>query len=96
MEKTLAESGPHAAMLAGAELLAERSTSEAVDPLDVAICYSHAGDADGTFEWLKRASEERSPLLWHFLAGPEADLLQGDPRLEELLRHMNLAEYGTK
>ena len=30
------------------------------------------------------------------LSGPEADLLQGDPRHEELLRHMNLTESETE
>jgi TolB-like protein len=88
-EAGFAKAGPHGAMRAVAETLADRAKSGYQDPVAIAQYYALAGDADPAFQWLERAYQERRPMLAHLKADPNLDLIRSDPRFAGLLRRMN-------
>jgi hypothetical protein len=51
-----------------------------------------AGDEEGVMNRLERAFDERNPQLVVTLAGPEFDLLDANPRYQNLLQRMNLRQ----
>ena len=55
-------------------------------PVALAVTYLAVGDLDGTFTWLDRMYEERSPVLIWMNVQPRYDSLRGDPRFQELLK----------
>jgi tetratricopeptide (TPR) repeat protein len=69
------------------DLLAE-AKSKYVSPYDVAVIYSGLEDGERTFEWLNRAYEEHSGFLLFVSSDPRFKPLRGDPRFQQLLRHM--------
>jgi hypothetical protein len=50
------------------------------------------GDLDGTFAWLDKTYEERSPQLIWMNEHARYDRLRGDPRFQELLRKVGFKE----
>ena len=52
--------------------------------------YLGLGDSERAFDWLERASRERSSILQLVKVHPFFDPLRGDPRFAELLRRANL------
>jgi tetratricopeptide (TPR) repeat protein len=72
--------------------LEEKSRREYVIPVALAMTYLAVGDLDGTFEWLDRMYEERSPVLIWLNVQPRYDALRGDPRFQELLRRIGFRE----
>jgi tetratricopeptide (TPR) repeat protein len=81
--------GPRAAERAAADFLANQASPPS---LQVAMSYSEAGEIDPAFEWLERAYEERLPQLLHVVAYPQFDPLRSDPRYEDLLVRIGIAE----
>jgi hypothetical protein len=58
----------------------------------LALIYLGLGEHDKAFEWLDKAWEERSPQLYVINCLPEVDKVRSDPRFQNLLRRMNLAD----
>lgn len=56
---------------------------------DHAHMYAFAGDKDNAMEWLEKAYEMRDPMM-PYVGAPIFDLLDDDPRCQDLLRRMNL------
>jgi TolB-like protein len=96
LEKGYAKAGPRGAMRGVGDLLAARSKSGYVGPLDIARHYAMSGDANPAFEWLERAYRERSPFLAHLKVDPDYDALHSDPRFDDLLRRMNFPEQNKE
>jgi len=64
------------------------SASRYVTPYGVALVHDGLGDADGAFQWLSRAVDERSHwLVWLSLDPRFADL-RGDPRFAAVLQRI--------
>jgi TolB-like protein/DNA-binding winged helix-turn-helix (wHTH) protein/Tfp pilus assembly protein PilF len=62
-----------------------------VSAYDIAVLYACLGDKEQAFNWLDKAYEERSSSLVYLKVEPSFDSLRQDPRLVDLLRHLNLA-----
>ena len=61
-----------------------------VSPYMIATIYAGLGNRDKSFEYLKKAYQERSGDLSYFLrADLRVDGLRSDPRFQDLLRRMN-------
>ncbi|HZM51585.1 MAG TPA: winged helix-turn-helix domain-containing protein [Vicinamibacteria bacterium] len=75
------------------ELLAG-SASAYVSPFAIALISIGLDDADGAFEWMDRAIEERDPFVIPLLSYPILDPLRADPRYLCLLARMNLTARG--
>ena len=72
-----------------ADVLAERSKTEYIAAIKVAIQYALAGDIDDAIHWLEKAYEEHDPNL-PYLLSPNYDILRDDARFQEIARKMNL------
>ena len=59
------------------------------------MMYVFAEDKDKAMEWLEKAYEMRDPMM-PYVGNPYLDLLDDDPRYQDLLRRMNLplGEYS--
>jgi serine/threonine-protein kinase len=77
------------AILADFESLAEQSY---VPPTDLARIHAALGNRDEAFRWLDRAVELRDGDLFMTKVWPVWDPIRDDPRFDELLRRLNLAE----
>jgi len=53
--------------------------------------YAFAGDKENTIEWLEKGYEMEDPMMPYIGAFP-INLLDSDPRYQDLLRRMNLPE----
>jgi hypothetical protein len=72
-------------------LLAARSEStHGIDAFNVARWYARAGDVELTLEWLGRAYEVRSPLLFLCIAYPSFDVVRSEPAYLEMVARMGL------
>ena len=87
--QTYQERGYEEAMGWAADLAAERSVATGSGGAGVAGRYSRAGHEDKVIEWLERAYDQRDPNLPYLLM-PEFDSVRSDPRVQELMRRMNL------
>ncbi len=81
------------------ELLMElerRRQNEYVSALDIAKIYTYLDDTDKAFEWLEKAYEERSALLFTIDVHPflPFDSLRSDSRFEDLLLRIGLGDHG--
>jgi TolB-like protein/DNA-binding winged helix-turn-helix (wHTH) protein/Flp pilus assembly protein TadD len=66
-----------------------KSRTRYVSPLVIAGTYITSGDKDHAFEWLEKAYQERSPVLFAIKVDPSWDPMRSDPRFQDLLRRMN-------
>ena len=55
----------------------------------MALVYAGMGEKDKSFEWLKKAFDERSHWLVWLRLDPRWDVLRSDPRFGELLARMH-------
>ena len=63
-----------------------------VSPFDLAWICLGLGNSDETFDWMERALKERSsPLLYQNIE-PALDPLRSDPRFQDLLKRIGLAQ----
>ncbi len=95
MDQAYAESGIHGAFLVCAERLVALSQNEYVDPLEIAMYFALAGDADRALTWLEGAYEERVSAV-HMIAQPALDPYRSDPRFVDLIRKIGFPEAGWK
>lgn len=72
-----------------ADLAAERSYAVGAAGVWVAYRYSRAGKHEKVIEWLERGFDQRDPTMPYFLV-PELDNVRSDPRVQELMRQMDL------
>jgi tetratricopeptide (TPR) repeat protein len=72
--------------------LEQKSKSSYVSPYMIATIYSGLGDKDKAFELLEKAYQERSwDMAWHIKADLRIDNLRLDPRFQNLLHQVGLA-----
>jgi TolB-like protein len=67
-------------------LLLDRAEREYVSPYDIATVYAGLGDADDTFKWLRRATEERSTFIVHVGWDSRFNRVREDARFADLTR----------
>ncbi len=63
-----------------------------MDPAAIALAYVGMGNKDEAFAWLQRAYSERSNALTALNVDPIYDPLRSDPRFQDLLRRVGLAQ----
>jgi TolB-like protein/DNA-binding winged helix-turn-helix (wHTH) protein/Flp pilus assembly protein TadD len=63
-----------------------------VDPVPMVLAYVGVGDNNAALSWLEKAYAERSNLLTALKVEPAYDPLRDDPRFQELLRRVGLAQ----
>ena len=68
------------------------SQPEHLAPYHLAMIYFGLGENDKAFEWLDKACEQRSLQLFWIKTLPELDSVRSDPRFQNILRRMNLAD----
>ncbi|MFL6278132.1 MAG: TPR end-of-group domain-containing protein, partial [Blastocatellia bacterium] len=69
------------------------SKSRYVSPFNFALIYAELQENDQAFRWLDKAYEERSDLLSWLKVVPALDSLRSDPRFQELLERIGLAQF---
>ena len=79
-------------MLALAQLLEAKTDSVFIDPLDIAVFYARAGQAESAMDWLEKAEEGRAPTIMHSLLDPVFDAFRDTPRFKALRRQLNLPD----
>ncbi len=74
--------------------LEQRRHKEYISALHIAEIYAHLGQKDKAFEWLEKAYEERSSLLYllEWLPSLPVDKLRGEPTFEDLLRRIGVRD----
>jgi serine/threonine-protein kinase len=85
------ENGYSGAMTSAAETMEAFSKQTYISPYSIAMVYALAGDKEKTIEWLERGYEIKDPMM-PYVSIFTFDLLDDDPRYQELLRRMNLPE----
>jgi len=83
-------SGDQAKARVALEQLEQLERHDALDPLALAVAYIGMGNNDKALVWLEKAYRERSSGLTALKVDPTYDPLRGDPRFQELLRHIRL------
>jgi TolB-like protein/DNA-binding winged helix-turn-helix (wHTH) protein/Flp pilus assembly protein TadD len=72
--------------------LEQKSKSSYISPYIIATIYAGLGDKDRAFALLEKAYQERSwDMAWHIKADLRIDNLRPDPRFQNLLRRVGLA-----
>jgi len=89
MARGYEKNGYRGAMMSAAETMAALSKQTYVSPYFIAAMYVFATDKDHAMEWLEKAYEMRDPNM-PYVGSPGYDLLDDDPRYQDLLRRMNL------
>jgi tetratricopeptide (TPR) repeat protein len=85
------ENGYRGAMTSAAETMAAFSKHTYISPYIIAVIYAFAGDEENTINWLEKGYEIRDPMM-PYLGYYAFDLLDDDPRYQDLLRRMNLLQ----
>jgi eukaryotic-like serine/threonine-protein kinase len=88
----LARTGERSRALQVLEQLKSASKQRYVYSLGLARVYAGLGDKDRAFVWLEKAYEERSTALYFLKVDPIWDPLRSDPRFNDLLRRIGLAQ----
>lgn len=57
---------------------------------DMVEIYAQVGDKDKAFEWLERASAERTYMMIYLKVAPNLDPLRSDPRFTSMLHRVGL------
>jgi tetratricopeptide (TPR) repeat protein len=91
-DRGMGQAGYTGAMREGARTLAARAQSRFVMAFTVAMLYANAGEKNEAIEWLERAYRQHSGLLESIRMTPEFEALRPDPRFQDLLRRLNLAD----
>ena len=92
LERGRRQAGYPGAMREAAETLAARARTQYVMALSVASLYAQAGEKKAAIDWLERAYQQHGALLEHIRISPEFKELRPDPRFQDLLRRLNLAD----
>ena len=79
-----------------AAVLAERSRSRHVPPVNLAQLYDKARATDLALSWLERGYAERDPNMAYVGVMPFSDELRTDPRFRDLLRRMKLSDRRAR
>ncbi|MCW8984820.1 MAG: protein kinase [Thermoanaerobaculales bacterium] len=85
------EDGYSGAMTSAAETMEAFSKQTYFSPVFLAQIYALAGDQEKTIEWLEMGYEIQDPNM-PYVSSFTFDLLDDDPRYQDLLRRMNLPE----
>ena len=88
----LARSGERSRALQVLEELKAVSKQKYVYSLGFARIYAGLGEKEQAFAWLEQAYEERSTALYFLKVDPMLDPLRSDPRFNDLLRLIGLAQ----
>ena len=83
------EGGYSGAMTSAAETMEAFAKQTYVSPYYIAQMYAFAGDKEKAINWLETAYEMKDPMM-PYIHGFIFDLLDNDPRYQDLLRRMNL------
>ncbi len=67
-----------------------QAQKEYVSPMAFALVHTALNDKDRAFQWLKKAAEQRDPILIYYLRDPQLENLQSDPRFAELVKQMGI------
>jgi tetratricopeptide (TPR) repeat protein len=86
------QAGYAGAMRAAADTLAARARTRYVMAFSVALLYANAGEKEAAIDWLERAYQQHGALLEYIRISPEFEALRPDPRYQDLLRRLNLAD----
>ncbi|MFC2141944.1 protein kinase [Acidobacteriota bacterium] len=91
LEDGFEKGGYKGANRAVADLMAEwyGKPGKSVDGMGIASSYLHAGEADLAIDWLEKAYEEHN-LSLPYITGAMGGPFRSNPRLQNLLRKMNL------
>jgi serine/threonine-protein kinase len=84
------EAGYASIMHRAAEMLAARAEHQHVPALRVARLFAHAGATETALEWLERAYTRHEAPLVHLRVSWDWDGLREHPRLQALMRSINL------
>ena len=74
------------------EELQDRAKQENISSYQFAVMFAGLHDRDRAFEALEKAFQERSTLLTYLKMDPRFDSLRPDPRFQDLLRRIGLAQ----
>jgi serine/threonine-protein kinase len=77
------------------EQLNAAATQMYVAPISWVMIYLGIGDVEQAFEWLEKAAEARDALLCYLKVGPIYDSIRDDPRYEDLLYRIGLADDSS-
>jgi len=83
------EDGYSGAMTSAAEIMAAFAKQTYVSPYYIAQMYAYAGNKEKTMEWLETGYEMKDPMM-PYIHGFIFDLLDDDPRYQDLLQRINL------
>ena len=70
--------------------LEERSRERYVSPYNIMLIHLGLGDREPALEWLGRALEDRSGLLWQTPVEPRFDAVRDDSRFKDLIEQHGL------
>jgi TolB-like protein/Flp pilus assembly protein TadD len=73
------------------QTLSQQANKGYVSTFDVATIYSGLGEKDKAFTWLDKAAAEHSTFLVYAKWEPRLDPLRSDPRFNQLLKRIGLA-----
>jgi TolB-like protein/DNA-binding winged helix-turn-helix (wHTH) protein/Flp pilus assembly protein TadD len=74
------------------EKLLALNRSQPIDAAPLVWAYAGMGNADQAFAWLEKAYQQHSNTLTRLKADPAFDALRSDPRLQDLLLRVGLAQ----
>jgi hypothetical protein len=89
MDQGYAENGYSGAMKSAAEAMAAFSKQTYISPFIIAVIYGFAGDEENTIYWLEKGYQIKDPMM-PYMGNFVFDLVDDDPRYQDLLRKMNL------
>jgi TolB-like protein/Tfp pilus assembly protein PilF len=89
MTRGYEEGGYSGAMTSAAEIMVAFSKQTYISPYYIAVMYAFAGDEENAIEWLERGYEMRDPMM-PYIGAFTFDLLDDDPRYQDILRRMGL------
>ncbi|MEO7660686.1 MAG: tetratricopeptide repeat protein, partial [Pyrinomonadaceae bacterium] len=72
--------------------LKDLSAKQYISPYNIALVLTGLGETDQAFEWLDKASEDRSGLLVYLKTQHSFDSLRGDSRFSDLAYRIGLPE----
>ena len=88
----LAVSGQQTEARAALAELKMRASQQYVPPYDFALIYTGLGDKDRAFEWFEKSYSDHSTEMIYFKVEPMLSSLRSDPRYQNMLIRMKLAQ----